>query len=74
LASSTKKREGKAKSSLRCFFDLIVIVIFFGVAVPSPQIIHRWRRINDGLGVSRPIDVCISRWRSSRCESLWLIY
>jgi hypothetical protein len=53
LASITKKREGKAKSSLRFFFDLIVIVtISFGVVVPSPWVFHHWgrkMRIEKGL-------------------------
>jgi hypothetical protein len=57
LASSTKKREGKAKSSLEFFFDLIVVIIIsFDVAVPSPQVFHRWRtkrRIDSGLGGSQ---------------------
>jgi hypothetical protein len=71
LASNTKKKEGKIMSSLRVFFfNLVVIVIFFftvftsGVTVPCPWVFHSWRRkrgIDDGLGVSKPIDACISR-------------
>jgi uncharacterized membrane protein len=61
LASNTKKREGKAMSSLGVlFFNLIIVVIFFfffvifasGVAVPHPRVFHGWRRkrgIDDGL-------------------------
>jgi hypothetical protein len=47
LASNTKKRERKTTSSLGLFFNLIIIVIFiiaFGVAVPSPRIFYRGRR------------------------------
>jgi hypothetical protein len=44
LASNTKKREGKARSSLRLFFNFVVVVVFFGVAVPSPWFFHSWRR------------------------------
>jgi hypothetical protein len=54
LASNTKKREGKAKSSLGFFFELIVIILIsVGIAVPSPQVLHSWRRkrsVEDGLG------------------------
>jgi hypothetical protein len=53
LASNTKKREGKAKSSLGFFFDLVIIVVFFGVAVPSTWVFHNWRRkrwVDDWLG------------------------
>jgi hypothetical protein len=56
LASNTKKREGKTKSSLRFFFDLIVIVVViiaFSVAVPGPRVFHsrrRKRRVDDLLG------------------------
>jgi hypothetical protein len=40
-----KIEEGKAKSSLRFFFDLIVIIIIsVGVVVPSPWVLHSWRR------------------------------
>jgi Na+/phosphate symporter len=55
LASNTKKREGKTMSSLGLLFNLFIIIIFiiaFGVAVPSPQVFHnrrRKRRIDDGL-------------------------
>jgi hypothetical protein len=59
LASNTKKREGKAISSLRVFFFNLVVVVFFffavfafGVAVPRPHVFHSWRRkreIDDGL-------------------------
>jgi hypothetical protein len=51
LASNTKKREGKIKSSLGFFFELVVISV--GVAVPSPRVLHSWRRkrwVDNGLG------------------------
>jgi hypothetical protein len=62
------------------FFNLVIVIIFFfftvfssGVVVPHPRVFHSWRRkrgIYDGLGgVSKPIGVRISRWRSSRVES-----
>jgi hypothetical protein len=49
LASSTKKREGKATSSLGLLLDLIIgfIIIFtiiIGVAVPSPWVSYSRRR------------------------------
>jgi hypothetical protein len=51
LASSTKKREGKVRSSssLRLILDLIIsfIIIFtiiIGIAVPSPRVFHSGRR------------------------------
>jgi hypothetical protein len=49
LASSTKKREGKATSSLGLLLDLIIgfIIIFtiiIGVAVPSPWASYSRRR------------------------------
>jgi hypothetical protein len=54
LTSNTKKREGKIKSSLRFFFELVVIVVIsVGVAVPSPRVLHSWRRkrwVDNGLG------------------------
>jgi hypothetical protein len=53
LASNTKKREGKIRSSLRLFFNLVVIVITFGIEVPSPWVFHssrRKRRVDDWLG------------------------
>jgi hypothetical protein len=57
LASNTKKRERKIVSSLRLFFNLIIIVVVFiiafGVAIPSPQVFYhgrRKRRIDDRLG------------------------
>jgi hypothetical protein len=42
LASNTKKREGKAmESSLRFFFDLVIVVIIaFAGAVPSTWAFH----------------------------------
>jgi hypothetical protein len=57
LASSTKKREGKATSSLRLLLDLIIdfVIVFtivIGVAVPSPRVFHngrRKRRVDCGL-------------------------
>jgi hypothetical protein len=60
LESNSKKREGKAMSSIEVFyFNLIVIIIFFffavftsDVAVPHPQVFHCWRKkrgIDDGL-------------------------
>jgi hypothetical protein len=55
LASNTKKREGKATTtSLGFRFNLFIIVfiIAFGVAVPSPRVFHsgrRKRRVDDGL-------------------------
>jgi hypothetical protein len=65
LASNTKKREGKARSSFRLFFNLVIIVVFIVIAVPSPRVFHSYkkkRRVDDGLwGVSRPIQVRISR-------------
>jgi hypothetical protein len=54
LASSTKKREGKVRSSLKLLFDLIIVfTIIFGVAIPSPRVFHSWRRkrrVDCGLG------------------------
>jgi thiosulfate reductase cytochrome b subunit len=52
LASNTKKREGKTTSSLKLLFNvfIIVIVIAFGIAVPSPRVFHSWRRIDNRLG------------------------
>jgi hypothetical protein len=55
LASNTKKREGSTRSSLRFFFfDLVVVVVIsVGVVVPSPWVLHSWRRkrwVDDGLG------------------------
>jgi hypothetical protein len=58
LASSTKKREGKARSSLGLLLDLIIgfIIIFtivIGVVVPSSRDFHsrrRERRVDYGLG------------------------
>jgi hypothetical protein len=57
LASSTKKREEKATSSLGLLLDLIIgfIIIFtiiVGIAVPSPRVFHngrRKRRVDCGL-------------------------
>jgi hypothetical protein len=59
LALSTKKREGKEKSSLKLLSDLIfsiiiVFIIIIGVAVPSPRVFHSGRRkrwIDYGLRV-----------------------
>jgi hypothetical protein len=58
LESSTKKREGKARYSLRLLLDLIigfiiVFTIFIGVVVPSLRVFHsgrRKRRVDCGLG------------------------
>jgi thiosulfate reductase cytochrome b subunit len=60
LASSTKKREGKVRSSssLGLILDLIIsfVIIFtiiIGVAVPSPRFFHSGRRkrwVDCGLG------------------------
>jgi hypothetical protein len=59
LASITKKRDGKAVSSLGVFFFNLIVVIFFfsvftsGVAVPRPRVFYNWRRkrwIDNGLG------------------------
>jgi hypothetical protein len=58
LASTTKKREGKATTSLGLLFNLfiiivIVFIIVFSIAVPSPRVFHHWRRkrrVDDGLG------------------------
>jgi hypothetical protein len=57
LASNTKKRERKTGSSLGLFFSLIIIIVVFiiafDVAVPSPQVFYhgrRKRRIDDWLG------------------------
>jgi hypothetical protein len=46
LASNTKKREGKTTSSLGLLFNvfIIVVIIAFNVAVPSPRVFHSWRR------------------------------
>jgi hypothetical protein len=66
LASTTKKREGKAKSSLRFFFKLIVIVVIFvGIAVPSPQALHSWRR-------KRWVDNGLEGLKTHRCVHLTL--
>jgi hypothetical protein len=59
LALSTKKREGKEKSSLKLLSDLIfsiiiVFIIIIGVAVSSPRVFHSGRRkrwIDYGLRV-----------------------
>jgi hypothetical protein len=55
LASSTTKREGKVRPSLRLFIigliDAITIIVDGGVAVPSPRDFHTRRRIDCGLGV-----------------------
>jgi hypothetical protein len=63
-------------SSLGVFFDLIIVVIFIiiftiigGVVVPRPRVLYygkRKRRVDDGLGGQKPIEVFISRWRSSK--------
>jgi hypothetical protein len=56
LASNTKKREGKAATSLGLLFDLFIIVtivIVVGIAIPSPRVFHsrrRKRRVDSGLG------------------------
>jgi hypothetical protein len=53
LASNTKKRDGKSKSSFGFFFELVVIVISIGITVPSPWVLHSWRRkrwVDGGLG------------------------
>jgi hypothetical protein len=58
LASNTKKREGKAASSLGLLLDLIigfifVLTIIVGIAVPSPRVFdsgRRKRRVDYGLG------------------------
>jgi hypothetical protein len=56
LASNTKKREGKAMSSLGVFFNLVIFffaIFTSGVAVPRPRVFHSWKRkreIDDGLG------------------------
>jgi hypothetical protein len=59
LASSIKKREQKAVSSLEFLLDVIIIIIVFiffnniSVAAPSPRIFHRGRRkrrVDYGLG------------------------
>jgi hypothetical protein len=56
LASNTKKRERKTATSLGLFFNLIIVVVFIiiftivvGVAVPSPRVFYRGRRIDDRL-------------------------
>jgi hypothetical protein len=54
LASSTKKREGKAASSLgfAFVFNVVVIISFIG-AVPCPWVFDSWRRkrrVGEGLG------------------------
>jgi hypothetical protein len=59
LASSTKKREGKARSSLGLLLDLIiglfsVFIVIVGIAVLSPGVFHhgrRKRRVDCGLKV-----------------------
>jgi hypothetical protein len=43
LASNTEKREGKIRSLLRLFFNLIIIVVTFGVAVLGTWVFHSWR-------------------------------
>jgi hypothetical protein len=54
LASSTKKREGKVRSSFGLFFDLIIgFTIIVSDAVPSPRAFHSGRRkrsVDCGLG------------------------
>jgi hypothetical protein len=60
LASNTKMREGNTRSSLGFFFfDLIVGSI--GVAVPSPRILHSWRRRVLGSHLAHPR--VLGRWR-----------
>jgi hypothetical protein len=52
LASNTKKRERKTVSSLVLFSNLIIIIVFiitFGVAVPSPRVFYHKRRIYSQL-------------------------
>jgi hypothetical protein len=53
LASNTKKRERKTVSSLVLFSNLIIIIIVFiitfGVAVPSPRVFYHKRRIYSQL-------------------------
>jgi hypothetical protein len=59
LASNTKMNERKTESSLKLFFNLIIIIIVvvfitaFGVTVLSPRVFYRGRRkrrIDDRLG------------------------
>jgi hypothetical protein len=67
LASNTKKREGKAVTSLRHLFDLFIIVIFIivvSVAVQNPRVFHngrRKRRVDSGLGGFQNPWKCSSR-------------
>jgi hypothetical protein len=63
LASNTKKREGKVRSSLELFFVFIIgffliaiIITIIAITVPSLRIFHVMRgkrRIDCGLGVRK---------------------